>query len=265
MYEGAYLIKITDHINKSERIIYRLTTLDTCNTDFNKIIDELNQDNQYLSTISNGTAELTKHDQVVVPGYFYNSTKTINTLIFTLSLIKIDDKLSNIFLDSRDFNTQTESDVTDDVQTKETQSETSSKHASSQVNDVSVLAQQYENTKFYEDNQEEFGEFQSYTPEFVNVDLNNSNPFCCNRSNIIIPEYPNTTYTNSYNSYNPFNNIMGLRGDNEDVHFSFGSRVPRNPTQVVTNWAPELVHELKFRLAQPNAGLTPINGTNYFL
>lgn len=266
MYEESYLIKITDHINKSDRIIYRLTTLESCNKDLHTVVDTLNKDNKYLSTISNGHAELTLNEQVVVPGYFYNSTKTVTTLAYTLSLIKIDDKLSNLFLDTRDADTQTNSNTTpSDLQTKETQSESTTKNASSQVYDVSQLTQQYEDTKFYDDDQEEFGEFQSYTPEFVNVDLNNNNPFCYDRSNdrshVIIPDYPNTTF----NSYNPFNNIMSLRGENEDVHFTFGSRVPKTPTQVVTNWAPELVSELKFRLAQPNAGLTPINGTSYFL
>jgi len=257
----SYLIKVTDHINKSERVINRLTSLDTCNHDFHTIIDYLNMKNEYQSTLSNGIAELTKNEQVVVPGYFYNSTKNIRTLAYTLTLIKVDEKLSNIFLkEYTDNNTQTEN--TTDIQTKETQSEQSTKDSSSQVYaEVNKLTKQYEDTDFFQEDTEEFGEFQSYTPElFTNVDLNSSPSYhCYDRSNVIIPPYQ--PYSN-----NPFQNLMNLRGENEDVHFTFGSQVPRNPTQVVTNWAPELVHELKFRLAQPNAGLTPTNSTiNYYL
>ena len=60
---------------------------------------------------------------------------------------------------------------------------------------------------------------------------------------------------------------MNLRDENTDsVHFSFsGSQVPETPTRVSSStWSPELINELKFRLAQPNAGLTNSN-SNYFL
>ena len=122
-------------------------------------------------------------------------------------------------------------------------------------------------------------------PEFTNVDLNTNTYSYCN--NVITPPYtsyapnvynshksnPFNSYTsNPFNSYtsNPFNNVMGLRGENEDVHFTFGSQVPRNPTSSVSPvsvvspvWGPELISELKFRLTQPNAGLTQSNSTYY--
>jgi hypothetical protein len=265
----SYLIKVTDHINKSERIIHRLTTLDTYNSDFQTIINYLSIDNEYQSTLSNGVAELTKNEQVVIPGYFYNSTKNISTLTYTLTLIKVDEKLSNVFLtETTDSHTQTEE--SNDLQTKETQCETSTKDTPSQVYaEVNKLNKQYEDTEFFREDDEEFGEFQSYTPEFTNVDLNSPTFPCYDRSNVIIPPYqPYSTNPFQNNSFqnNPFQNIMNLRGDNEDVHFTFGSQVPKTPTQVVTNWAPELVHELKFRLAQPNAGLVPTNSSiNYYL
>lgn len=263
----SYLIRVTDHINKSDRIIHRLTTIESANQDFNYVIDHLNKNNEYLSTLSNCVAELTKKEQVVVPGYLYNSTKTVTTLVYTLSLIKIDEDLSQLFLsestDTTNKETQTEDSV--DLQTKETQSESSYQDKSSQVSDeVDQLTKQYEDTDFFRNDDEEFGEFQSYTPEFINVDLNGPTYPCYDRSNVIIPSYQ--PYSNNPFQNNPFQNIMNLRGDNEDVHFTFGSKVPRTPTQVVTNWAPELVHELKFRLAQPNAGLTSTNSSiNYFL
>lgn len=255
----SYLIRVTDHINKSDRIIHRLTTVESANQDFNVIINHLNKNNEYLSTLSNCVAELTKKEQVVVPGYIYNSTKTVTTLVYTLSLIKIDEDLSQLFL-SESTNKETQTEDSSDLQTKETQSESSCQDKASQVShEVDQLTKQYEDTDFFKEDDEEFGEFQSYTPEFTNIDLNGPTFPCYDRSNVIIPPYQ--PYSN-----NPFQNLMNLRGDNEDVHFTFGSQVPRTPTQVVTNWAPELVHELKFRLAQPNAGLTSTNSSiNYFL
>lgn len=261
----SYLIRITDHVNKSDRIIHRLTNLDTYNSDFNTIINHLNVTNELRSTLSNGVAELSKNEQVVVPGYFYNSTKTVTTLVYTLSLIKVDENLSSVFRSNiqHESSQTTPTENTQDVQTKETQSESSTTDKSSQVSDeVNQLTRQYEETSFFRDDEdEEFGEFQSYVPEFTNVDLNTYD-------NVIIPPYtPYSPYCQqNFDSYNPFQRVMNLRGENQDVHFTFGSQVPRTPTQVVTSWAPELVNELKFRLAQPNAGLNPTNSSvNYFL
>lgn len=264
----SYLIRITDHINKSDRVIHRLTTIESSNKDFYSIINHLNKNNEFLSRVSNGVAELTKNDEVTVPGYFYNSTKTVTKLAYTLNLIKIDEELSQVFpAESRESSesthTQTQTENSSDLQTKETQSESSNQNKSSQVyNDVDSLTKQYEDTDFFKDD-EEFGEFQNYTPEFVNV--NEPDYSYYGMPNVIIPSYQ-PSYQPSCQSSNPFQSIMSLRGDNDDVHFTFGSQVPRTPTQVVTNWAPELVHELKFRLTQPNAGLSSTNSNiNYFL
>lgn len=258
----SYLIRIQDHINKSIRIVNHITNLNTYTHDFNIIINSLNKDNIYTSASSNGQAELSRVENIVVPGYIYNSTKSVTTLVYTISLIKIDETLTNLFLsESSHAETQTNTtNDTSDIQTKETQSEQQTSNKDSQTqNDINELARQYENTKFYNDREDEaeFGDFQSYVPEFTNVDLNSCYPYC---NNVIVPSYTPT------HSYNPFTNIMSLRGENDDVHFTFGSQVPKAPTQVINNWKPELISELKFRLNQPNAGLLPTNSNvNYFL
>jgi hypothetical protein len=265
-----YFIKVKDHINKSDRIVNKVTSLDTYVADFYAIINFLNRDHQYSVTQTNGEAELTKSETVTVPGYIYNSTKTVITPAYSLSLIKIDSTLSDIFqTEFTDKETQTiVKEDASDIQTKETQSE-------NELNTENKDSQTVEITETVDI--EEFGEFQSCSPEYVNVDLSeNSYPYC---NNVIVPPYNPYNYCNSYNSYNPsytsynssynpFTNIMNLRGDNEDVHFTFGkelgSKVPSNPTQTAPTWAPELISELKFRLAQPNAGLLSNNST-YFL
>jgi hypothetical protein len=264
----SYLIRVTDHVNKSDRIINHLTNLDTYNSDFNTIINHLNANNELRSTLSNGVAELSKTEQVIVPGYFYNSSKPVTTLVYTLNIIKVDENLSDLFRIQHESSQTTSFDISKNLQTKETQSDSSTTDQSSQVSEeINQLTRQYQETSFFRD-EEEFGEFQDYTscpiPEFTNVDLNTYN------NNVIIPPYtpysPYSPYCQPHFDSNPFQRMMNLRGENQDLHFTFGSQVPQTPTQVVTSWAPELVNELKCRLAQPNAGLTSTNSSvNYFL
>lgn len=274
-----YFIHVKDHINKSARVINKMTNLNTYSQDFNTIVKYLNKDNMFNVSMNNSEAELFKLETQVVPGYIYNSTKTVNTLVYTLSLIKIDSQLSNIFqVTYTTAETQTiEQDNTENIQTQtQTQEQEQSKDTkASQTNE------EYDNSS-----SNEFGEFQGYVPpEFTDVDLN-PHPYC---NNVITPPYPNYQYNsypygNTYNPYNPFtsnpynqytsyesnpfNTVMNLRGEGEDVHYTFGSQVPQNPTTPLLSssntWSPELISELKCRLSQPNAGLTHRNNT-YFL
>jgi hypothetical protein len=257
-----YFIKVKDHVNKSERLINKVTNLNTYTQDFNTIINYLNKDNVYSVFTSNGEAECTKTETVTIPGYIYNSTKNVNTVVYTLSLVKIDSVLSELFL-SESANRETQTNSVKDIQTKETQSSQETDSKVSQTNETQT-----------ETADDEFGEFQGCTTEFVDVDLNTvpSYPYY---NNVIVPSYNcdlysnsnSNSYSNSYSnySYNPFTNIMNLRGENDDVHFNFGSQVPRVPTQVNPIWSPELISELKFRLTQPNSGLLPTNNSSYFL
>lgn len=268
----TYLIRIQDHINKSDRVIHKVTTLDNSVQDFNIIINHLNKDNIFSVTLRSGEAQLNKTETITVPGYIYNSTKCVTTLAYTLSLIKIDTTLSELF-HTEFTNSETQTNVidnSDDIQTKETQSEQETEDKPSQTSDIKTCEVQTE-PELESTDDSEFGEFQSCSPEFINVDLNNSCNYpydSCNYNSY--NSYNPYTY-NSY-SYNPFHNIMNLRGENEDVHFRFGtnqgSQVPINPTQITPptpTWSPELVNELKFRLAQPNAGLQPTNNISYYL
>jgi hypothetical protein len=270
-----YFIHVKDHINKTTRIINKITNLDTCSHDFNTIVKYLNKDNIFTINTSNCEAELFKSDTQVVPGYIYNSTKTINTLVYTLSLIKIDSQLSNIFqVTCTTTETQTiEQDDTKNIQTQED------------------WQKQYKETNFSQTTEKhsaeecdtEFGAFQSYTPsKFTNTttypyfnDIIIPSPYYTSKPFNSYTSKPFNSYTsntfnsymsNTFNSYisKPFNNVMSLRGDNEDVHFTFGSQVPRNPTSSSPIWKPELISELKLRLSQPNAGLTQ-NNSRYFL
>lgn len=259
---AKYLIQVQDHIKKYTRVINHITDLDRYTKDFNVIIEHLNKDVTYSVTLTNGCAELSTTETITVPGYIYNSTKTVNKLVYTLSLVKIETDLSELFhTNHTDSETQTTViDDTSNIQTKETQSEQTTEDKISQTSVEVETEPEIEHTD------DEFGEFQSYNQDFVNVDLNT--PYYYDNYKSYNP------YCNTYNnySYNPFHNIMSLRGDNEDVHFSFGtnqqgSQVPRTPTQITPpapTWSPELINELKFRLSQPNAGLLS-NNSQYYL
>jgi hypothetical protein len=245
-----YFIQIKDHINKSTRVINKITDLDTYNSDFNTVIGYLNKDDLFSVIISDGEARLSKAEATIIPGYIYNSSKIVNTLAYTLSLIKIDNQLSNVFQSNcTDRETQTNEQLdTKYVQTQEGgEKETKSSQTTEENNSESI-----------EECNGEFGEFQGYTQEFTNINLNEPGYSYCNYYNSYnsYSEASCNPYNDTYSySYNPFTTVMNLR-ENEDVNFSFGSQVPRNPTQINPIQVPELITELKFRLAQPNSGLS---------
>jgi hypothetical protein len=258
-----YFIQIKDHINKSIRIINKITHLDTHNHDFNIVIDYLNKDDLFSVIISNGEATLSKAETQIIPGYIYNSSKIVNTLVYTLSLIKIDNQLSGVFpINCTDRETQTN----EQADTKNIQTHQDGQKQEKETYTKSSRKTEENDSPYMEERETEFGEFQGYMhpnymhQEFTNVDLNTTTyPYC---NNVITPPY--TAYTS-----NPFNNFMSLRGENEDVHFTFGSQVPRNPTSYPVSpvspiRGPGLINELMFRLSQPNAGLIQNNST-YFL
>ena len=288
--EVNYFIKITDHINKSDRIISKQTTLASYMDDFKIIMDELSKNDTYTSTISNGKVELFKNVEIEVKGYIFNTKTTVTKLAIELNLIKIEENLSKIFNLEKEVQTeilQESQEAQEQKEQKEQNSQTEEEHTSKDI---------YQQTTFYDD---EFSDFQGYEdPEvFSEVSLNSPKiyqkyeypQYPCQlyqpythqsytyqypnfyEQNVIVPTYTQPTYTsttyNQVNENNPFNNIMNLRDENTDsVHFSFsGSQVPETPTRVSSStWSPELINELKFRLAQPNAGLTNSN-SNYFL
>lgn len=260
-----YFIHVKDHINKSSMVVNKTTTLHTHTQDFNMIINYLNKDDVYTVIVNNSkdklsNVELFKSEIKVVSGYIYNSTKTVSSLSYTLSLVEINDQLSTIFQTNyTNSETQTDNDInTQNLQTqedKEQETNTTSSQTSEQENDDDV--EKYEI---------EFGEFQDYTrPAFS--DLNTS----YNSYNSYTP-YTNQYQYDSYNSYNSYNSYDSYISNPLD--FKFGSKVPPNPTSPILSsmsspmsspmWGPNLINELKFRLTQPNSGLSSNNTNSIF-
>lgn len=258
-----YLIKITNHVNKSERIINQVVTLTTYSSHFNKIVKELiRQDSSMTSSISHGRAELYKTETIIVKGYIYNSKSDVSKVVYELSLIKLDEDFTSLCVNPtvNTNSTQTEQGDIKEERTKEQENQT----------ETPVYVDTETEPEPHLEDSDEFGEFQS--AEFTNVDLHyplstyqQTYPYYQN-TDILVPEYypytANNTYTNQNNYYtnystNPFTSTNPF----------IGSNVPSTPTRpaVVNSWAPEMMNELKFRLAQPNAGLNYTNSTNYYL
>jgi hypothetical protein len=238
-----YFIKIVDHKNNSESIVNKRVQLNNYSFYFSQIIDELIGSNTTMtSTLSNdGKAKVFEKESIISKGYFYNSTSEVDKLVYELSLVKIEEDLSNIFNDDKFSQTNFEN-----------VEEHKQEHQEVQTEDTEYVDK---STDPESNSEEEFGDFQG--PEvFSNIDLNVPQTYPYYYPNVIVPEYTQPTYQN----YTPY--TYNYPSSNQFV----GSSVPSYPTQpvqpVINTWSPELINELKFRLAQPNAGL---NNTNYFL
>lgn len=131
-----YLIKISDKINKSDRIIFKKVTLDSYESFYRQIFDKLNSNNDLSIsfTFSTVTSTIFKPVNTQVKGYLYNTTSTINTVLYELSLVKIDQDLSSIFTKNSETQTETETETESDTQTEtESESQTESENESERV------------------------------------------------------------------------------------------------------------------------------------
>lgn len=96
-----YLIKLKDHVANEERIINISTDYQNYIEHFNFIIDTLNESEEFTSSISSGVAEISRYVTHVNLGYLYNTTVKKLELVYTLSLIQIDERFGD-FSDSSD-------------------------------------------------------------------------------------------------------------------------------------------------------------------
>jgi hypothetical protein len=111
-----YFIKIKDFINNTERIISKKITLDNYITHFSNIYNHLNINNKYTLFSNNDVCDITGTEEVIVKGYLFNTTTIVTKQFYQLTLIKIDNELSDIF-------TQTESQTEAETETQ-TEAET---------------------------------------------------------------------------------------------------------------------------------------------
>lgn len=88
-----YVIKINDKVNKSERVIFKQVSLDTYEKYYTDIYNKLNSNNDLSFTHSSGFFTIYKCKDTKIKGYLYNTTAVINTILYELSLVKIDEHL----------------------------------------------------------------------------------------------------------------------------------------------------------------------------
>jgi hypothetical protein len=284
--ETKYFIKIIDHIRNNEQIINCEMNITNYMDNFNIIINYLNKDSPFVSTITNDKAEIFKQEEIQVRGYFYNTKRIKTTLIYELKLVEINNYLSSLFNLKKEKESQTDfipelesvwneneqfeekdhQDDQDDQDDHQDDQRDNDSFTSLELNSECDQCEELELDEIYMRikkkaehclNKEEINKNLDYYSMDFNYPPVYSSIFNNNYSNVIIPEY------------NPFKNIMNIRGDN-DMYFSLGSEVPKIPTKpivkdlITNNWTPELIDELKYRLSQPNAGLVPTNITSYY-
>lgn len=99
MKTSTYLVKIVDHLNKSEQILSVFTTLETYIDTYTKICNSINKENDFIVSVcmSDATATLTTHQEVLRKGYLYNTKSKITQPAYNLSLIKVNEELSDLF------------------------------------------------------------------------------------------------------------------------------------------------------------------------
>lgn len=113
-----FLIKITYNDN-IEEVIPKQTTLNTYHEDFTKIFNTLATLKNNLSmsiSVSDATASISQKETIEHKGYIYNTTTSTSTILYTLSLIKIN-KLLNTFTTetSTQVSNKSDTDTSDDT------------------------------------------------------------------------------------------------------------------------------------------------------
>ena len=93
-----YFIKIKYFKRNSEKIINKQTSLKKYTNDFTIIFNSLKESNPNLySSTEEYICKIYQEEEIIIKGFFYNTTKITNTLVYELSLTKIDEQLTTLF------------------------------------------------------------------------------------------------------------------------------------------------------------------------
>ncbi len=286
-----YFIKLEGE-NNSSQIINKITTTDTYKQDFQIIYKHLNKEGEYFYEMSEYKMNIMKHENVVKKGYIYNSKQNVIKKMFVLSLIKINDELSDLFkINYCNQSIQTEYistiSTTSTTQTVEpefhsivTQTPTidnieqSSQYISSLTNSIPTQTAEIETDYSYN------YPSQHFTSHDVLIDIEpspiiapipqkiNTNPFINNTYPSLTTQYQQfqDSYDFNFNSYDTFNwcntNIGKLTPPPPPPRPAVEKPVStsQNPfTYFSTDFLLEFTSELKNKLVQPNFGLNSVS------
>lgn len=92
-----YFIKIESDTN-SGQIIKNMTTLESFKHDFEIIYSHLNKNGEYFYELSDYKMYIRKNENVLRKGYIYNTKVNVIKNVYTLSLIKCNEELSELFV-----------------------------------------------------------------------------------------------------------------------------------------------------------------------
>ena len=88
----AYLIKIKDHLSDSECVTNKRTCLKNWKSDFLSVFKILtDDDNSFIDlNIEQRSMNILKREKIVKKGYIYNTSTSVDKIIYSLSLIKFE-------------------------------------------------------------------------------------------------------------------------------------------------------------------------------
>jgi hypothetical protein len=284
----AYLIKIKDHLSESECVINKKTCLKTWKNDFLTVFKVLTDDtNSFIDlNIEAQSMNILKREKIVKKGYLYNTSGTVDKILYSLSLIKFE-TMEEL---TKDASTNTESKVTFNGQTECTQgtqtthlpksteatqttSETSQETKETQATDATEATEneiinRFENKYKYDD--------RLYPQDYFYSDDS------CNRfdyfTKIYNPSYQNQSYEYNWEHqsqeqshyYYPvpteedFEDTEKVNNfedpDEVDDFEEIDIRIDPEPFEPPKNSKQDLINELKTKLYQPNYGLNYSNG-----
>lgn len=127
-----YLVKLCDKINNTEQIIFKPVSLESYETLYRFIFDNLNSNDDLTISFTYSTAKSTifKCENTQEKGYLYNRNTLSNITHYELSLVKINDELSSLL--NKNISTQT----TKTLESIELKKEIKHKYKSSQMEGV---------------------------------------------------------------------------------------------------------------------------------
>jgi hypothetical protein len=287
----AYLIKIKDHLSDSECVINKKTCLKNWKNDFLTVFKVLTDDTDSFIdlNIEAQSMNILKREKIVKKGYLYNTSGTVDKIIYSLSLIKFE-TMEEL---SKDASTNTESKVTFNGQTECTQgtqttqlpkstestqttSETSQETKETQAMEATEatdateateneIINRFENKYKYDD--------RLYPQDYFYSDDS------CNRFDYFTKIY-NPSYQNQSSEYNwghqsqeqshyyypvpteeDIEEVNNFEDPDEVDDFEeIDIRIDPEPFEPPKNSKQDLINELKTKLYQPNYGLNYSNG-----
>ena len=299
----AYLIKIKDYLSDSECVTNKRTCLKNWKSDFLSVFKFLtDDDNSFIDlNIEQRSMNILKREKIVKKGYIYNTSTSVDKIMYSLSLIKFeiidvlttDASTSTITTNTTStFSAQTVSTqatqtahLPKSTEATQTEIEIEVRETETEVSETEKVIDRFENKYKYddrlyphdyfysEDSCDRFDYFTkiynpSYQPNYYGQEQHDyygqeQNDYYGQQYN----EPAKQTYKQDYSRYYyypvPEEDVEDIQGDiKEDEFEEIDIRI--DPCAPPKYSKQDLIDELKTKLYQPNYGLNYSNGYKLF-